>query len=161
MDNLKTRVLAGETLHIFRVRCSGASGSPHATPQLWHFCGPSGDAKNEARLRKISRRPTRHSKLSLWPERTRKESQKQHSYHTNKPIRCIGVPKMRLHKVWPFRGQSGDSENAKTPLCNSWRHGFARSRRDQTICVARGGDSSSGFLFREAVSDLRRPGSAH
>ena len=63
--------------------------------------------------------------------------------------------------VWHFCGPGEDSEHAKTPLCNSWRHGFARSRGDLTICVARGGDSSSRFLFREAVSDLRRPGSAH
>ena len=61
-------------------------------------------------------------------------------------------------QVWHFCGHSGDSENAKTPLCNSWRHGFARSRGDQTICGARGGACSSGFLFRKAVSDLRRPG---
>ena len=66
--------------------------------------------------------------------------------------------------VWHFCGFCGPSEDAiqtKTPLCNSWRHGFARSRRDLTIFVGRGGDSSSRFLFREAVSDQRRPGSAH
>ena len=62
--------------------------------------------------------------------------------------------------VWHFCGPSADSEYAKTTLCNSWRHGFARSRRDLTICVAKGGASSSGFLFRKAASDLRRPGSA-
>ena len=43
---------------------------------------------------------------------------------------------------------SGGSEDAKTPLCITWRHGFARSRRDLTVCVAKGGACSSGFLFR-------------
>ena len=42
------------------------------------------------------------------------------------------------------RGETGGSEDAKTPLCTTWRYGFARSRRDLTICVAKGGACSSG-----------------
>ena len=58
------------------------------------------------------------------------------------------------------RGVSGESEDAKTPLCTTWRYGFARSRRDLTICVAKRGACSSRFLFRKAASDPWRPGSA-
>ena len=39
----------------------------------------------------------------------------------------------------------GESEDAKTPLCTTWRYGFARSRRDLTIGVAKGRTCSSRF----------------
>ena len=50
------------------------------------------------------------------------------------------------------RGVIRESEDAKTVLCTIWRYGFARSWRDLTICVAKGGACSSGFLFRKAAS---------
>ena len=71
------------------------------------------------------------------------------------------LPRPYAH-VWPLigRGETGRSEDAKTPLCTTWRYAFARSRWDPTICVAKGGACSSRFLFRKAASDLWRPGSA-
>ena len=64
---------------------------------------------------------------------------------------AVYAPAQKCHaQVWHLsgRGVSGESEDAKTPLCITWRYGLARSRRDLTICVVRGGACSSGFLFR-------------
>ena len=54
-------------------------------------------------------------------------------------------------QVWHLsgRGVSGESEDAKTPLCITWRYGFARSRRGLTICVVKGG----GLLERILISE--------
>ena len=79
------------------------------------------------------------------------------------PNTAADDPGLKCHaQVWHSfrRGVSGDSEDAKRPLCTTWRYGFARSRRDLSICVAKGGACSSRFLFWKAASDLRRPGSA-
>ena len=56
--------------------------------------------------------------------------------------------RLRCHaQVWHLfgHGVSGELEDAKTPLCTTWRYGFARSRRDLTICVAKDGACSSRF----------------
>ena len=61
----------------------------------------------------------------------------------------------RCHaQVWHLfqRGVSGESEDAKTPLCTTWMYGLARSWRDLTICGVKGGACSNRFLFRKAAS---------
>ena len=58
----------------------------------------------------------------------------------------------RYHALIAPYVAGGESEEAKAPLCTTWSHGFARSRRDLTICMAKGGACSSRFLFRKAAS---------
>ena len=85
--------------------------------------------------------------------------------HRDLAIRSLGSPvkprfcakhryinsRPRCHaQVWHLsgRGVSGESEDAKTPLCITRSYGFARSRRDLTICVVKSVAGSSGFLFQ-------------
>ena len=72
--------------------------------------------------------------------------------------RCRRSGLMCHAQVWHLfqRGVSGQSEDAKTPLCTTWRYGFARSWRDLSIGVAKGGACWSGFLFGQS-SRFGRP----
>ena len=44
--------------------------------------------------------------------------------------RCRRLLPRPYAKAWPLmgRGETGGPEDAKTPLCTTWRYGFARSR---------------------------------
>ena len=49
-------------------------------------------------------------------------------------------PQDPTRKCGPCSGvanETGGSEDAKTPLCTTWRYGFARSQRDLTKCILR------------------------
>ena len=146
--------------HVRRVaRAREREETPNWSPQnMWCFSVVFRVATCEFEIAKTGRRSI--SKIS--PRSSDPQPWKSSQPRFCAKHRCIRTSQKCHAQVWPMlgRGVIRESEDAKTALCTIWRYGFARSWRDLTICVAKGGACSSGFLFRKAASQLRRPGSA-